>query len=572
MNSTVRVKSVCVSAVAGLLLLTGIGTASAQTPRGSQPNNKIALKKFLDAANNLSPEVKKHLSHGLQNYLLYANAVVNSSAATPSENTAAPQILAAPTNTSTVASATADPNLIQVSSLALDPAKQGYTQNTTSSARCGNSVVVGYEDSGAFLRTDPKLTSGVPISFNGVSFSTNAGKTFTDIGFLTPGTFSQNALLGDPVVTCTSPTHFQYVSILNTTTPDGRNNLTGPSISFSTDSGKTWSAPQLIIPLDGTTEIADKPWLAVDPGNAHRMYLTYTHISGDGCVNVQVLRSADSGKVWSGPVALNSDCNNPNIEMDTGSNVVVSPGGKVYVAYESFPVPPNGASFGENVIYFARSLSEGASFDKPIKIADVVPGGDGVYLNGPIHANDYPQLAVDRTTGASRGTIYITWPDGRNHVVPDSKAPSGTYAFPDIFVAKSTNFGLSFKSLGAISPTPKDFSGIHGRDQFLPTIAVDNDGEVAVCYYDRRNDFPANLRVGHYCSTSANQGKTWTDHELSKLDWVPVPNLDTLNTEGQFDISEYDSVASDFLFHTDGFFASFITEQTGKQSVVAKKF
>jgi hypothetical protein len=53
---------------------------------------------------------------------------------------------------------------------------------------------------------------------------------------------------------------------------------------------------------------------------------------------------------------------------------------------------------------------------------------------------------------------------------------------------------------------------------------------------------------------------------------VPVPNLDKLNTEGQFEISEYDSVASDFLFHSGGFFASFITEQTGKQSVVAKKF
>jgi hypothetical protein len=570
MYPTARVKSICVSAMASLLLLSGAPTAFAQTLATSQPNNKIALKKLVDAANTLSPDVRKHLSRALQNYLRYANAVVNSSAVTPSANSAAPQILAAPTNTSAVSSAAADPNLIQVSSLALDPAKQGYTQNTTSSAWCGKSVVVGYEDTGAFLRTDPKLTSGVPISLDGVSFSTNDGKAFTDIGFLTPGTFSQNALLGDPVVTCTSPTHFQYVSILNTTTPDGINPLIGPSISFSTDAGKTWSAPQQIVSLDGSTEIADKPWLAVDPYNPHHMYLTYTHISALACTNVELFRSADSGKTWSGPVSLNSDCNNPNIVMDTGSNVVVSPGGKVYVAYESFPVPPNGTSFGKTAIYFARSLSAGASFDAPIKIADVVPGGDGVYLNGPIQADDYPQLAVDRTTGASRGTIYITWPDGRDHIVPDRNAPSGTYAYPDIFVAKSTNFGLSFKSLGAISSTPNTFRGV-GRDQFLPTIAVDNDAEVAVCYYDRRND-PANLRVGHFCSTSANHGKTWTDLELSKLDWVPTPNLDPLNPNGRAGISEYDAVASDFLLHTDGFFASFITEQSGRQSVVAKKF
>ena len=579
MNRPVRVKSVRVSAAATLFVAASLclssallfpRSSSAQNPQTNQVNTKVALKKFVDAANNLSPEVKKHLSPAMQNYLRYANAAVN--AAAPSGNFAAPQSFSVSTNQSsqTAQASVADPNLIQVSSLASDPAKQGYTQNTTSSAWCGNSVVVGYEDSGAFFRTDPTLSSGVPISQDGVSFSTNAGKSFTDLGFLNPGTFSANALLGDPVVTCTSPTHFQYVSILNTTTPDGLNPIIGPSISFSTDAGKTWSAPQQIISLDGNTELADKPWLAVDPHNSHHMYLAYTHVSYLGCTNVELLRSTDGGKIWSAPVAINSDCANPQIVMDTGSNVVVSPGGKVYVAYESFPAPPAGTSFGKTAIYFARSLDAGATFGAPVKISDVVPGGDGSYLNGPIHADDFPQLAVDRSTGPSRGAIYVTWPDGRDHIVPDRNAPSGTYAYPDIFVAKSTNYGASFKVLGAISPTPKTFRGI-GRDQFLPTIAVDNDAEVAVCYYDRRQD-PANLRVGHFCSISTNQGKSWTDLALSTLDWVPTPNLDPLNSGGQADISEYDAVATEFLLHTDGFFASFITEQNAKQSVVAKKF
>jgi hypothetical protein len=579
MNRTVRIKCVCASSTATLLAAASLYAsaallfprgASAQTPQSTQANTKIALKKLVDAANNLSPEVKKHLSRGLQNYLRYANAAVNTLAAAPSANFAAPQILASPTIPSPQTGAAADPNLIQVSNLTMDPPKEGYTQNTTSTAWCGNSVVVGYEDTGAFLRTDPKQVSGVPISQDGVSFSTNAGKTFTDLGFLNPGTFSANALIGDPAVTCTSPAHFQYVSILNTTTPDGMNFIIGPSISFSTDAGKSWSAPQQIVSLDGNTELADKPWLAVDPYNPHHLYVTFTHVSFLACTNVELVRSTDSGKTWSAPVAINSDCKNPNIVMDTGSNVVVAPGGKVYVAYESFPTPPAGTSFGKTAIYFARSLTAGASFSAPIRISDVVPGGDGVYLNGPIQANDYPQLAVDRSSGPSRGTIYITWPNGRNRIVPDTNAPSGTYAYPDIFVAKSTNLGFSFKVLGAISPTPKDFRGV-GRDQFLPTIAVDNDAEVAVCYYDRRND-RSNLRVGHFCSVSANQGKTWTDIALSNLDWVPAPNLDPLNSGGRADISEYDALATEFLLHTDGFFASFITEQTGKQSVVAKKF
>src|SRR5258708_38520134 len=96
--------------------------------------------------------------------------------------------------------------------------------------------------------------------------------------------------------------------------------------------------------------------------------------------------------------------------MATGSNLVVSPGGKIYVVYESFPQPPVGSSFGNNAIYFAAPLNEGASFSAPVKISDVVPGGDGIHLNGPIDANDFPQLAVNRTNRPSSATAYIACP------------------------------------------------------------------------------------------------------------------------------------------------------------------
>lgn len=524
--------------------------------------NKAALKKFVDATNQLSPEVKKHLSRGLQTYLRYANAAVNGTATKPSADAAR--------KTPWASGASFAGGAIAVSNPSLDPAAEGYTQNTTSSAWCGNSVVVGYEDTGAFLRTDPAQMSGVPVTLDGISYSADGGKSFKDLGSLTPGTFSANALIGDPIVTCSSPSHFQYASILNTMASDGFTPLIGPSVSFSADGGKTWNEPLQLVSLDGSTELADKPSLAVDPANPRHMYLTYTHASALACANVEMVRSSDGGKTWSLPAAINSDCNNPNILMNTGSSVVVSPGGKVYVAYESFPVPSGGTSFGKTAIYFVRSLDGGATFGKPEKISDVTPGGDGVYLNGPLQANDYPHLAVDRTNRSTRGTVYITWPDGRNHVVPERNAPSGTYAYADVFVAKSTNFGASFKVLGAISPTPKEFRGI-GRDQFLPAIAVDNDGEVAVCYYDRRND-RANLRVDRFCSISTNQGKTWKDQEVSVLNWLPTPNKDPLSGGATGVISEYDGLTTEFLLHGDGFFGAFIVEISGNQNVVATKF
>jgi hypothetical protein len=531
--------------------------------------NKAALQKFVDATSQLSPEVSQHLSRGMQNYLRYANAVVNGP-------TPAARVFAESLSISTKNPGGSNPfNLIPVSDPALNPATQGYTQNTSSSAWCGNSVVVGYEDSGAFLRTDPTLVSGVPISLDGVSFSTNAGKTFTDLGFLTPGTFSGNALIGDPAVTCSSPTHFQYASILNTT-PDGLNYLIGPSVSFSTDGGKTWSKPLQVASHNGATQIADSPWLAVDPANPQRLYLSYTLVDPPNCSSINVVTSADGGKTWSAPAIVHRECapsqppfNPPNTV--TGSRVIVAPDGKVHVAYEFFPgFSPDVPQI--NAIHFATSVNHAVTFSKPLKIADLVPNGTGVELNGHLQVNEFPQLAVDRSSGRSRGTIYVTYPDGRNRVVPDASSASGKYAFPDIFVAKSTNSGRSFTSLGAVSPTPKDFTGL-GRDQFLPAIAVDNDGEVAVCYYDRRND-RANLRVDRFCSvleTQGTQGRRWIDQQASSVNWLPTFNVDPLNPSGFF-ISEYDSLTSDFLRQNDGFFGAFIIEINGHQNVVATKF
>jgi hypothetical protein len=549
--------SLFVLCVAGLLSSEG-----AQAQRNADA--RVALKKLVDATGQLSPNVRKHLSSGMQNYLRYAAAVV--SGTSPQEirgQFSMPQI--SPRQTSSGPGGT-----IQVSSPAMDFAKEGFTQSTTSSAWCGNSVVVGYEDTGAFFRTDPSGQSGVPISLDGVSFSTDTGAKFTDIGFLTPGTSSANALLGDPVVTCSSPKHFQYASILNVPTPDGLDSILGPSVSLSTDGGRSWSSPVQAVSVDASMELIDKPWMAVDPADPQRMYLTYTHIFFLGCINIELVSSVDGGRKWSGPTIVVSDCDNFGLEMLTGSNVVVSPGGKVYVAYEFFPAPPPGASFVNNAIYFARSLDHGTAFSKPFKVAEVIPGGDGIELNGHVVVDEYPQLAVDRTNRPSRGTVYLTWPDGRDKIVRDANAPSGTYAYPDIFAAKSTSFGESFKILGPISRTPKDFSGV-GRDQFLPGIAVDKDGEVAVCYYDRRND-RANLRIDRYCSVSGNEGKSWKDLRASDLNWMPTPDLDPLDPRPGAAIGKYDALTSEFLLHSDGFFGAFEIEIGGNPNIVAKKF
>src|SRR6202035_2604236 len=180
MNRQRRFRRVFVYAAAALLAASG---AHAQQPSQQTPASnaaaprKAALKKFVDAANQLSPEVRKHLSSGLKTYLLYANAAVNGTAAKPSADVARKTPWASGAGFAGGAIAVSDP--------VLDPRSEGYTQNTTSSAWCGNSIVVGYQDTGASFRTDPSGQYAIPYSLDGVSFSSDAGARFIDIGFLT---------------------------------------------------------------------------------------------------------------------------------------------------------------------------------------------------------------------------------------------------------------------------------------------------------------------------------------------------------------------------------------------------
>src|SRR5262249_29791982 len=54
----------------------------------------------------------------------------------------------------------------------------GYTQSETSTAKCGNSVVVGFNDSNSYFQTLINGTGGA--GFSGYAWSTDGGKTFTD--------------------------------------------------------------------------------------------------------------------------------------------------------------------------------------------------------------------------------------------------------------------------------------------------------------------------------------------------------------------------------------------------------
>jgi hypothetical protein len=565
-----------------LLLLTLV----AGLPANAGPT-KAQLDRIANNLKNLPAERQRLLSSGL-NRILRLDEALNDDHAKMGDDGGTATVpkarAAARTFAAAIASAIPGPGpggTIPVSDPRLDftdAVTAGFSQSETSSARCGNNVVSGYNDSGAFNRT-AGVDPAAAWSFSSASYSHDGGLSFTDIGFLNPGTIAANFIVGDPVVACTSPTRFYYTSIFASSEDANGNFFNGVAINTSNDGGETWGPPVAAVAKDFNHQI-DKPWLAADPTNPRRLFVTYTDFDSAGffgdpsaaCPDdfrtaIELVSSRDAGATWSAPVVIRQDCYyGGGFNSTQGSNVVVGPNGTVYVGYEYYP-----AALPNNEIHLVRSTESEdhrLRFRAPVKVADVWPNGNFGNLQGGFRNNEFPQLAVDRSSGPSRGTIYVAWSDGSRNIVPNLTAFFGDYAYPDVVVAKSSDGGRHFTAPMTVSPAPSSFTG-RGRDQFFPGIAVDNRGVVGVCYYDRRQH-PSNDVADRYCATSQNGGASWSEQRVSAANWTPVHAADDLLN--LFYMGDYDAISSDFLLQNSGFFSTFEVVTNGNPDVVGAGF
>jgi len=564
-----------VAAVSAVLVLLFAGSATAQTAA----NKKAVINKTRDLMSKIPAQHQKLLSSGMNRILQLAQVLnddhskmgdAGTITISPKAGLAAAIAPLAPIPGPGPGGTTrvSDPRLDFV-----DSVMTGFTQSETSSAWCGNTVVAGYNDSGAFARTATSFDA--PWSFSSASYSSDGGRTFVDIGVMNPGTDPINFIAGDPVVACTSPTQFYYSSIFASGVDSSGNFFNGVAVNISSDGGRTWSNPVAALAKDFNHGI-DKPWLAADPTNANRLYVTYTDFDFSGfsglpgarCPDdiryaIELVSSTNGGSTWGAPVIVHEECYFAGgFNGVQGSNPVVAPDGTVYVGYEFYP-----AAVPNNEIHLAKSTDHGQTFAAPVKVSDVLPNGNFGLLQGGFRDNEFPQVAIDRSRGSSGGTIYVAWSDGIDNLVQDQPFLIGTYAYPDVMVAKSVDGGHTFTVPQAVSPQPSSFTG-RGRDQFFPGLAVDRRGAVGVCYYDRRQD-PQNTVIDRYCSVSQNQGASWQEHRVSAANWIPAHASDEVIN--LFYIGDYDAQTNDFLLQHGGFFGAFEVQTKGNPDVVAAR-
>jgi hypothetical protein len=431
----------------------------------------------------------------------------------------------------------------------------GFTQSETSTARCGNSVVAGFNDSGSVFETPFFFTGTGGQAFSGAAYSANGGASFTDGGPINPGPGNGNFLGGDPTVNCSDANTFYYSQIFDYV--DSNFNFFGAiGVNKSTDGGKTWGDPVPAISKDGS-HLLDKPWSTIDPSNKSRMFVSYTDFDFSGTSTtcgfnirtaIEFVESDDGGATWSAtPNVAIEVCGNAAVQ---GSQMAVDSHGTLYISWvnlgSNFPLGPRAIQI---------SNFKSGTLSAPVTVeANVQPGGDSYYLQGLFRDFLDMAMAIDHSGTGSDGTLYITWADGRDKIVPDPIAIQGSYAYDDVLLRQSFDGGNTW----GFAPR-KVNSDIQsrlgsGHDHYQSAIAVDNRGVVGVCWYDRRDD-NENFAVKRHCGESTDGGFSFSDANIGMNAFAPTHGNDEFINS--IYMGDYDQLTSDFTNANSGFVGAF---------------
>lgn len=460
---------------------------------------------------------------------------------------------------------------------------RSFTANESSTAWCGNNVAVGFNDTESIPETNFPDRGGSTL---GYSISNNKGASFTDQGFPTVGSDPSSSMGFDQIFACSSPTNFYFSTLYNSS------NQTGVSFSTSVDGGKTFGQPVIAASASNMGHFFDGDWMAVDLNNPQRIFITYTDDDTTGTVcptalgtSIELVHSDNGGNTWSSPITVAPevcfDASSPNKGIVEFSGIAVDPRGtRVYVSWESFV--PGSFDRQVNIASAAIPITPGSlSFGAPNKVSsvnyvgtfdgqDFTPGGNSFFegLQGRIIDYEHPSLAIGKGQ-KNNGVLYVAWNDGTDPIV-DVHSLFGVYRFADIVMTSSSDGGNTWTTPVKVNDDIEDGSAQHPfTDQFMPAVATDKDGTVAVCFYDRRDD-PLNFLIGRTCAKSDDAGKHWNNMPTQQPGSPPEVNQDDFALHDWR--GDYDTLTSDSTNMSGGFLGGYTDTSGGYQRVLKNKF
>jgi hypothetical protein len=218
--------------------------------------------------------------------------------------------------------------------------------------------------------------------------------------------------------------------------------------------------------------VEDKQWVAVNdlPGNRYQdhVYAAWAVFNGSA-VKVRMAVSRDRGQTFDKAVTIT-----PPSQVSAGTTYVypaVDATGDVYVSVVSFP--PSGKPSN---IYVARSTDDGRSFAPFGTAAKAV----GVFPDDTLPNTTFRDGIVENFIASKTyaGHLYLTYEDWDGSQF-------------DVYFTQSIDAGQTWSTPARVN----DNANPSATDQFQPSVAEGPGGAVAVAFYDRRADCPADASV-----------------------------------------------------------------------------
>jgi len=366
----------------------------------------------------------------------------------------------------------------------------------------GQTIVVNYNDHNP--------TYG---SYSGTSYSTDGGKTFTEIQ---PPPFANGhgTNYGDPIVVFNSKLNEWFAGdLIRGCGPGGG---LGIGLWTSTD-GKKWTTGACV---HGGEDDRPSFWVDNEPtsGTYGRMYISWNDFVIGGYLS---LAYSDDGSTWSTPILLESTIFIRNVQV-TGT----PPGTKRYE--------------GKNSTVFVAGMDEGG-------------GGNATRQNFMFKSLDGGQTWTFTTLGprfepvgdaacASNGYFYQVNPIWRHMgmggpaVGPDgvvhydyAGAGAKNNDHGDIYYVRSTDNGKTWSKPIKLNTDPDH----EYHTQWMPSLSADLNGNVTASWYDRRKATSAcnnvtdpGCRYERVGRQSKDNGATWGSDITISTAIIPEPAQD----------------------------------------------
>lgn len=345
-------------------------------------------------------------------------------------------------------------------------------------AQFNESVVISHQNSDNAVIVWQDMRSGYPRV--GVAYTIDSGAIWNENLLDLPAYPSQ----GDPSAAADTDGNFYVCMIGRDTSAQSIGDII---VLRSTDGGISWSEP--MIAVGGSPDYNDvMPKIAVDNtsfSSSGFVYVTWVRYADDISSSlVYSTQSSDFGHTFLSPVQVSD---NPGIVRWPNISIRSAFGnGDVDVCWFRSHYPG---------ILFDHSVTEGWSFGHDYW--PIVTGADNNEINGGIIVSTAPVMAGANQYGSNGfEKAYLVYMDSSN-------------SDWNIFCSMITSFFDQSEYIDFWPPVRVNDDPGNGADQFLPAVAVDEQGTVHVAFLDRRLD-PNNLLYDVYYTSSSDFGTTWS--------------------------------------------------------------